>query len=206
VSDDNTQDDGPEVPDIECEAEDVQSASSGLVCEELPDPFEGKRQEITEEDSQDVIKGWYEEAKKQTADTISDFVKHLVNDYQHDYGTICHACAAAAVGATWAVDHDKFQGGITGFQAGAIMWEYVKHWLHKEGPLRLQEMYNLLYPQYERHFNAIHPRTWEAVQAEARRRVAEVEAGDNKMCESVFKHMKSIAEGNVPFGLKIDED
>ena len=36
-----------------------------------------------------------------------------------DYGTVCHAIALSAVART-------AQGGITGFQAGAVMWEFIK--------------------------------------------------------------------------------
>ena len=37
----------------------------------------------------------YKEAMKQTTDTIGDFVKHAMCDYQHDYGSVCVAVAGS---------------------------------------------------------------------------------------------------------------
>jgi hypothetical protein len=58
------------------------------------------RRAITEKDG--VHKEWYEQAKKiQGPSELTTFVAHLLNDYIHDYGTICHACAAAAIAGAW---------------------------------------------------------------------------------------------------------
>lgn len=74
--------------------------------------------QITEELG--LHKEWYEEAKKQTLNTLPAFVSNLVENYSHDYGTICHAITAAALGAANAVEESP-EGGITGFQANCIM-------------------------------------------------------------------------------------
>jgi len=75
-----------------------------------------------------VHKEWYVEARGMTLDQLPKFVQRLTKDYQHDCGTICHAIAAAAVGAAWSVERGP-QGGITGFQASCIMWEFITHWM-----------------------------------------------------------------------------
>jgi hypothetical protein len=75
---------------------------------------------------------WYEEAKKQTLTTLPEFCRSLSEDYHHDYGTICHAITAAGIATMWAMNHTE-QGGITGFQASCIMWEFIKNWMGKEG-------------------------------------------------------------------------
>ena len=47
------------------------------------------KQQITEE--QNVHKEWYEQSKTQTLETLPEFLRHLTEDFSHDYGTICHA-------------------------------------------------------------------------------------------------------------------
>lgn len=73
---------------------------------------------ITEEDK--VHENWYKEAKDMDMQKLPQFVNGLLEDYEHDYGTICHALSAAAVATMWAMNRDERQGGITGFQASCI--------------------------------------------------------------------------------------
>lgn len=74
---------------------------------------------------------WIAEARKQTLETLPAFLQKLA-DYPHTYGTICRAIAAGAIGAARALDQSA-HGGITGFQAGAIMWDFCAGWLHWSG-------------------------------------------------------------------------
>jgi hypothetical protein len=122
------------------------------------------REPITEKDNKQ--EEWYKEADEQTLETLPDFLDMLASKYTHDYGTICHAVTAAAIGAAKAMDRTE-QGGITGFQAGAIMWEFIKKWMLKEPPLRLLEMREMCYPQYEDRFNEISEDTWKLIQERA---------------------------------------
>lgn len=153
---------------------------------------------IKEEDKVHVQ--WYEEARKQTLDTLPDFLKKLTTNYQHDYGTICHAIAAAAVGAAWAVEHSP-QGGITGFQGGAVMWEFMKHWNGIEFPAWLRKGQDMLYPQYEEEFTTISKETWAWLQAEARKKLS----ADPKQPGRVADHWRAIVDGKVPFGYGVSE-
>lgn len=50
------------------------------------------RLEITEE--MNIHEEWYADAENQTMDTLLPFLNHLMNDYNHDYGTIVHALIA----------------------------------------------------------------------------------------------------------------
>ena len=148
-----------------------------------------------------VHEAWYEEAAKCTLETLPGFLIKLTTEFKHDYGTICHAVAAAAVAAAWAVEHSP-AGGITGFQGGAVMWEFIKHWNHLEDkPLRLVDFSHMLYPQYESHFQkTITPDTWKWLQEEARKNLGE--KGGHK---EVREHWKMIAMGVVPFGYEVKE-
>ena len=156
------------------------------------------KENITEESG--VHKTWYDEAKKQTPKTISEFIRHLTEDYDHDYGTICHACVAAALGAIHSIDNSD-QGGITGFQAGAIQSEFIVHWGVTRVPARIQSYDDLLYPQYEDKFSGIPKDVWEDLVIKARTNLKE----KDYMVDEVRKHMESISNGVVPFGLHIYE-
>lgn len=158
-----------------------------------------ERKQITED--MGVQEGWYKEAKEVTPENLSNFIEELTEKYSHDYGTIAHACAAAAVAGASAVNNSK-QGGITGFQAGAIMWEFIRNWMiqYQDKPLRLINYEDLLYPQYRHKFNSISKETWEWIQERA-----EEEMQTNNGIPEIRKHWESIIAGEVPFGLKIKQ-
>lgn len=160
-----------------------------------------ERKQISESDG--LQKEWMIEAKKQTMATLPEFLRKLTEDYSHDYGTICHAIAAAAIGAAQAVQHSP-QGGITGFQAGAVMWEMIRGWdVWGEGPKRMQCYQDLLYPQYASKFRSIPKDVAEWVKKEARKWLDENKTGAHP---DVRAHIEKVAEGYVPFGLSVGEN
>lgn len=153
---------------------------------------------ITEE--QGIHKAWYDEAKAMTAEKFPEFFRKLTEDFDHDYGTICHAIAAAAVGVANAVNRSP-AGGITGFQVGAVMWEFIRVWQGIDGPVRLVQYDDLLFPQMAHKFTAISAETWKHIQDKARENLR----GSNEFAHpDVIAHWKSIAAGQVPFGLTIE--
>lgn len=158
------------------------------------------RKAITEKDG--VHKQWYKDAEKvRTPDELAAFVTRLTTDYAHDYGTICHACAACAIAAAWAVNRSP-SGGITGFQAGCIMWEFIRNWMSKDSPMRLVDFQDMLYPQYERKFQkAISGDVWEWLQEQAKEKLGD----DRPAAGAVESHWESIADGVVPFGYEVSD-
>lgn len=165
-------------------------------------------QVITEKDIE-VIDQWYKDASKQTIETLPDFMNHVLNDYYHDYGTICKAIGACSVAAAWAANAHS-QGGITGFQAGAVMWEFVRHWNHSSNKtgLRLIDYDNMLYPQYENRFaKTITKGLMESLTEEAKKHIAEYKSNPKSMVHpEVLAHWKKIAQGISPFGYKIVDE
>jgi hypothetical protein len=161
------------------------------------------KQAITEK--MGVHNEWYAQASKQTLETLPFFLKHLMEDYEHDYGTICHAISAGAVATAWAMNSHE-NGGITGFQAGCVMWEFIKHWNrtgNKTG-LKLVDYDNMLYPQYEKQFSKIISRdTWKAIQREAQSSLDKKE--DHHVHMDVRHHWERIVAGYIPFGYKLEE-
>jgi len=159
------------------------------------------KQKITEE--MKVHEQWYKEAREMTIDKLTDFVKKLTENYDHDYGTICHAVAASSIAAACAVDHSP-TGGITGFQASCIMWEFVRNWMSYDTPLRLVKYEDMLYPQYEYRFQkTIHPDTAKWLKEQAVNKLKEY--GENAS-PNVVSHWKNVAEGNLPFGYNLSDD
>jgi hypothetical protein len=149
---------------------------------------------------------WFTEAKTQTLVTLPAFLEKLVA-HPHDYGTICRAIAAAALGAAWAVEHAPC-GGITGFQAGCVGWDLLEGWGSpgEKGPKRIQSFANLLYPQYDDRFaQRISPETWTWVREQAAKKLAEHPDG-NVVHPDVRVHWQSIADGTPPFGFIVSEE
>ena len=162
---------------------------------------------ITEE--MHLEKEWFEQAREQKLETLPVFMNHILNDYCHDYGTICHAISACALAAAWAANSSD-QGGITGFQASAIMWDFIRQWIYKNNKtaLRIINYDNMLYPQYKGYFEdrTIDQSTWEDLQNEAKRLLDEIDSGEGSAADPVIVHWKNIVNGVVPFGFKIKND
>ena len=164
---------------------------------------ESTRTPITEE--MKVHEQWLEEAKGMTLEKLPDFINHLLTDYGHDYGTICHAITAGAIATAWAMNKAP-QGGITGCQAGFVMWGFIQHWsyLGNKTGLRIIDYDNMLYPQYRDSFQrTISPGVWEKLQEQAQARVDENPAMEGG---GVYEHWQSIAKGIVPFGYLVREE
>jgi hypothetical protein len=116
---------------------------------------------------------WYPATRDLTLETLPGFLRSLAEDYEHDYGTIAVAIAAAALAAARAMDKTE-QGGITGFQAGAVFWEFTRDWAYfPEGPKRMQIISDMLYPQNEDKFaSTIDEDDWEWLRDEAAKNLA----------------------------------
>ena len=142
----------------------------------------------------------YTEARAMTIDKLQEFMEKL-KEYRSGYGSCCIALAAGALATAWAFSREF---GITGFQASISMWEFVRHWNYTDNKcgLRLVDWDNMLYPQYEYRFQkTITSDTWEALQREASKHLA-----DGHACDAVLQHWQSICDGVVPFGYTITEE
>ena len=151
-----------------------------------------------------VHEKWYEEAEQMTLKNLPKFIEKLTTEYQHDYGTICHALAAAGIATMWAIDKSP-QGGITGFQAGAIMWEIIRHWTYTDNKigLRIINYDDLLYPQYKNKFSkTISPSQADLLKKTAKKKLKE----SNVASPEVMQHWEMLASGGLPFGFKEEKD
>lgn len=152
---------------------------------------------VTEQDRDEVL-SWY----SQETPSIDALIEKLNTEYEHDYGTICHAIAAVAVQAARKMNAQS-QGGITGFQVGAVMWEFIRQWMNIEGPLRLVKYNNMLYPQnFEQFDTKLSRDVWQLLQEEAERLMTE--SNPELVHKDVYAHWAGIVEGVVPFGYVVD--
>lgn len=161
------------------------------------------RTKITEE--MKVHEEWYKEAKEQTLETLPAFLKKLTEDYMHDYGTICHAMAAGALATCWAINKSSV-GGITGYQAGFVMWKFVRNWNYSDNKtgLRVIDYDNLLYPQYAHYFkNKMSTEQWENLKKTA---AEKLQNDSGNAHPNVVEHWRSIVNGKVPFGFIVSND
>jgi hypothetical protein len=96
--------------------------------------------------------------------------------------------------------------GITGFQAGFVMWDFIRQWQYDRNETRLKivDYDKMLYPQYDNEFEkTITSKQFEKMQEVAAKRLQ----GDMMFVHpGVAKHWQSIVDGVVPFGYKISDD
>lgn len=117
-----------------------------------------------------------------------------------DYGGIVVACMAAMTAAMNVVNRGP-QGGITGFQAGCLMWECIKKFgmFGDDAILRIVDYKDLLFPQCDYHFTTIPSSAHDKL-------VAIAKAYDTKNCNpKVAERIKSVSEGNIPCGLTVED-
>ena len=153
--------------------------------------------QVTEAD-REIIEAWY----KEDVESVDAFIEKMSTEYVHDYGTVCHAMAAVAIQAMKKYNRGP-QGGITGFQAGAVMWSFIQHWMHLDGPMRLVQYEDMLYPANACLFEKVlNQSTFNTLVEIANKKLAANPDAHPKM----IAHWQSIIDGSVPFGYSVKED
>ncbi len=167
------------------------------------------KRDLDEADDKKVVLEWYHTAKNMThTHTLKKFIDHLINDYNHDYGTICHAINAAALASANCLNRSDV-GGIDVRQAGTVMWEFIRGWMRYEQPMRLINYQEFLHPQFgHSHEKTITPATWEWIQLKAKELLDGSGrlpiGGTQDMSWAVRNHLKNIVHAQiVPFGYEV---
>lgn len=159
----------------------------------------------TEETNEfDAVKELVEKRKDiRSIQELSSFLEDVETNYNTGYGTAPRAIAQASLAVAWYLA-DKF--GITGFQAGAVMWDFIRDWCYRNNKcgLKITDYDKMLYPQYGHTFEkTISPETWDALQKEAEKALVE----DCQYAHpDVVAHWKSIVKGVIPFGYTVSEE
>lgn len=139
-----------------------------------------------------------------TFEKLTAYLKDIEENYNCGYGEAPIAMGQAAAAVAW---YFSKQFGITGFQAGFVMWEFLRNWTYRNNQtaLRVVNYDDMLYPQYDYKFEkTITPETWESIQ-EAAKKNLETDHGYS-VHPKVREHWESIVAGNIPFGYTIRED
>lgn len=144
------------------------------------------------------------EAKRKeikTMDDLVDFLKYVESNCNYDYGVAPRSIAQSALATAW---YMAGKMGITGFQAGFVMWDFIRDWKFRsnECGLKIVDYDNMLYPQYEDKFEkTIRSSTWRALQEQAKKNLEDSEYAN----PAVIAHWESIVRGEIPFGYTIKD-
>lgn len=133
-------------------------------------------------------------------DDLANYIQNIKDNYNIGYGTAPRAIAQAALATAWYLS-DVF--GITGFQAGCVMWDFIRDWSFSgnECGLKIIDYDDMLYPQYDyKYQKTISRDTFEALQKAAEKNLEKREFAH----PDVVKHWESIVNGNVPFGYIVE--
>lgn len=139
--------------------------------------------------------------KIETLDDLIEFLTYVKDNCNYDYGVAPRSIAQASLATAWYFSNIF---GITGFQAGFIMWDFIRDWKYQNNKLGLKIINydDLLYPQYEDHFDKIMTKPmFEDLQKVA---MEKLEKGEN-VAPEVRIHWMRIVNGYVPFGFKVVE-
>lgn len=140
--------------------------------------------------------------KIKSFDELAAFLKDVETNYGNGYGEAPRTIAQAALAVAW---HLADVYGITGFQAGFVMWDFIRDWSYSGNKcgLKMIDFDDMLYPQYEDKFQkTIRRDVWDNLQNEAITRLEETSYAH----PDVIAHWESIVSGEVPFGYRVVED
>lgn len=100
-----------------------------------------------------AIKKELEEKRKNIGsfEELAEFLKDIKDNYNAGYGGAPRSIAQACLATGWFLSSEF---GITGFQAGCVMWDFICGWSYTNNEVGLQiiDYDNLLYPQYDYKF------------------------------------------------------
>lgn len=150
------------------------------------------------------VKKELEEKRKdiKSFDELVKFLEDVKDNYNIGYGETPRAMAQAILATGW---YFAREFGITGFQSGFVMWDFVEDWCYPGNKcgLRIVNYDDMLYPQYVHKFDkVISKSTFDALQKAAKQNLQDVDYAH----PDVKQHWESIAAGNTPFGYRVKED
>lgn len=160
------------------------------------------KQIITEE--MYLEKEWYEDAKQQTRESLPAFIEKMMNQYGHDYRTVCHAIAACTLAT---LDVTAKEMGITGFQYSMIKLLVLRQafYPYTETALKIVNYDDMLYPQFQYKFEKVISRdTFDCIRKQAIKEMQE--RNPYNVAREVWDHWTNIVCGIPPFGYTVEED
>lgn len=135
-------------------------------------------------------------------DDLVTFLQRVKDNCNTGYGTAPRSIAQAALATAWYLASDF---GITGFQAGFVMWDFIRDWMYSnnECGMKIVNYDDMLYPQYEdKYEKTISKSTFEALQKAAKKNLET----SGYAHPNVINHWESIVKGNVPFDYVVRDE
>ena len=136
-----------------------------------------------------------------TIDELAELIKEVEENFNYDYGVAPRSIGAVA---TVVANYLSRTMGITGYQAGFVMWDFILSYMKtsNECGLKLIDWDEMLYPQYQYKYEKIIDRgTWNALQKQAAKNLEEADYA----AREVIEHWRSIVDGVVPFGYTVKD-
>ena len=138
-----------------------------------------------------------------TTEELCELIKEVEEKFNYDYGVAPRSIGAVSVVVA---NYLSYKMGITGFQAGFAMWDFIKGYIktgNKCG-MKLVDYDDMLYPQYAyKYEKTISPSVWETIQEKAKENLAE---RGRCVHPDVRSHWESIVKGKIPFGYAVSDD
>lgn len=151
---------------------------------------------ITEKDG--IQEQWYEQARGQTLDTLSAFLKGLMDPYSHDEITLPHAATAGCL-ATIAAVHAHPEGGLTNGQNQLILGFFIRRWARIEGPAKIMSWAGLLNPANEEQMLGVPKDVALWLQKLAQQALDEIKYQGQFQKD----HLEKMAKGELPWGYRV---
>lgn len=132
-----------------------------------------------------------------TAEELMEYIESL-SKVPQDYGTAVYVMSMAATAAFYYASHIV---GATGFQASCSDMDILRRTRHMEGPFKIVDYADMLYPQYTEKFLASITRdTADWLQKEAKKKLAKADNVHPK----VMQHWQRLAANEFPIEVKTD--
>lgn len=89
-------------------------------------------------------------------------------------------------------------------KAGAIMWNFIRHWLPEFAfsPLRIIIYEDMLYPQFEKNFKTVTPEVISWIQQQAKNLLE----SKKDVSPELKAHWQSIVDGQIPYGIMLEDE
>jgi hypothetical protein len=168
--------------------------------------MENEKKELVEfeDENEFAVRDELREKRKdiKSFEELVSFLEYVKDNCNTGYGTAPRSMAQAALAVAWYLSSEF---GITGFQAGFVMWDFIMDWHCSDNKcgMKFVNYDDMLYPQHDYKFEkTISSDTWKSLQEQAAERLKERTYAH----PDVIFHWQSIVDGNVPFGYSVKDD
>ncbi len=171
-------------------------------------PFAPTRRRLDEVADAALLESMYARAHRVTSmSAAADLVLDLLNNYEHSMETIVHVVAVAAVAAATVVANGE-QGKKLGMDQSVMAhnlatWKFIEEFGgFDDGPKRLLQYGQMLYPQTEKKFEKTIDKP---TMAWLERKAKEILESGHELAPKVRLHLECVSVGIPPFGHVIEE-